>query len=341
MTCEYSRAKRVGRPRHPYPSSKRPQSNPGLHGSVAGTSSTSYGTTAGPAPLPAEGRFTGPETPNDPDSSWLLPPFGPDLSDEQPLDASQWYLPCLVQHGTSSNGAFLNDDASLETDLVPPLCRCRQDVAQYFTKEEPPRTLDRVQSLRQAMDVAEKVLQCAICFDVARGDASISKNIVLLGALMSDIAASYGHLLFRIRAVGASIKDGQENSFEIVFGLQTQPNPAISTTVPESTYQLLLRSAITEDLGRLSTMCRRFETRQMKAHELGHEACEPAHPCRYGQKEPASATSKYIDMCPRSVNDPKRAFTCFRTVDQVSAAIRDTHRILDKWRSSAIESLLE
>lgn len=214
-------------------------------------------------------------------------------------------------------------------------------MAQYFTKQEPLGVLERIHSLRQAMDVADAVLQCTICFDVARGDASISKNIVLLGALMSNVAASYGHLLFRIQAVGTSSKDGQQTSFGIFFGLQNQPNATINTTLLESTYCLLLRNAITDDLQRLSAMCRRFETRQMKAHELGHEACEPGHPCRYGQQEPASATSKYIDTCPRSVDDPKRVFTCFRTVDQVSAAIRDTHSMLEKWRPSAVEVLLQ
>lgn len=252
-------------------------------------------------------------------------------ADNQALDWPYWFgVPCMLQHPT-----LTPRDESLGGAVHPPLrpeltnvCDCFQAISRYFTSASDASSgLGLFTTLREAITLADRVLTCRVCFNVHRGEASVSKNIVLLGALMSDIAMSYGHLTHRL--FEETFKPNHDKAtVDILLGQPESPEFSIAMSINAEIYWTLIKNALVEDLARLSDLCTAFESRQLKAHDLGHDKCVAGLPCTSRQAGVPSAISNYVKTCPRSV-DPKKTFSCFRTVYQVSSAIREAQSVIN------------
>lgn len=207
-------------------------------------------------------------------------------------------------------------------------CDCFQAIAKYFTSgADSSSGLERFKSLREAIALSDRVLSCRICFNLRRGEASFSKNIVLLGALMSDVAMSYARLAHHLFEETCKPNQG-DSKVGVVIGQQESPESLISISLDAKSYWALLKIALVDDLGRLSDLCAGFETRQLKAHDLGHEQCVTGSPCTFRPAGITSAVSNYIKTCPRNV-DVRKAFSCFRTVNQVHSAVREAQSVVN------------
>ncbi|EWY79891.1 hypothetical protein FOYG_16956 [Fusarium oxysporum NRRL 32931] len=354
LQCAYSQAKRNGRPR------RRPSTtvtSPSRNGNtdrpfnappVPGTSSsgtvgldnliTSHHETATqtfPSSRPLDGSpFSAPSTVAALNSAgtFLMPmnADGPG-ADNPALDWPHWFdVPCMLQHPPLAPQVESTEDA-----LHPPLgldlthgCDCFQAISRYFTSVDGSSSgLGRFTSLREAITLSDRVLLCPVCFNLHRGEACISKNIVLLGALMSDVAMSYSRITYRL--FEETFKPNHDKSrVGIVLGQQESPESLISMSLDAKSYWILVKSALMEDLARLSDLCAAFETRQLKAHDLGHEQCVAGSPCTSRQAGVPSAISDYVKTCPRNI-DPRKTFSCFRTVNQVFSAVREAQSVVN------------
>ncbi|KAM0418610.1 hypothetical protein ACHAPT_012413 [Fusarium lateritium] len=354
LQCVYSQAKRIGRPRRRPSTTVTPPSRSGNTGSPSDatpapgiaspgtvsidnliTSQHETATQTFPSSRPLDG------SPSSAPSTFVaLNSAGPFLmpmnadgpgADNPALDWPHWFdVPCMLQHPP-----LTPQDESME-DAVHPLlrldltdeCDCFQAISRYFTSVDHSSSgLGRFTSLREAITLSDRVLLCRVCFNLYRGEAYISKNIVLLGALMSDVAMSYGRLTHRL--FEETFKPNHDKSrVGIVLGQQESPESLISMSLDAKSYWTLLKSALVEDLARLSDLCAAFETRQLKAHDLGHEQCVAGSPCTSRQAGIPSAISDYVKTCPRNV-DPRKTFSCFRTVNQVFSAVREAQSVVN------------
>ena len=261
------------------------------------------------------------------DFPWLTsqPPNG--LPDRQLFEPEQHYIPCLM-HNEPVDGDSIHDRSGLTPVSSQNSCRCAKEVSQYFeAMDDRGWTIEQINLLRQSLDLANRVLNCNVCFNILDVESSISKNILLLGALMSNIALSYAQFisLHKERISRAGEDDGRVKVF---FGQHGDPGSLVDVNLSHDCYWWLLKTALSSDLGRLLELCTAFEARQLKAHELGHEQCAANTPCMAGSSGLTTAISKYTKACPRNV-DPKKAFSCFSTVNQVFAAIRETQNMVE------------
>ena len=178
------------------------------------------------------------------------------------------------------------------------------------------KTLSHLQSSAAS---ASQILNCSACFDPNNSLYGLSKNIHLLGSLMSSIASTYASFLTYQRkvAMDASAKHDK-------ITLPVGPDVGVQFRLSGQEYWSLLKTTVGSEIDHVMSLCTSFAERQIKTHSRGHEVCEPGKPCHREDEEEEVVEE---DKCPSNV-DIAKSYSCFRTVEQVRAAILEARRIV-------------
>ncbi|KAL4745260.1 hypothetical protein BDW72DRAFT_198803 [Aspergillus terricola var. indicus] len=184
--------------------------------------------------------------------------------------------------------------------------------------------LHSIKTLRQSIDVAERVLYCKFCFNAAWRPSEVSGNVLLLGSLLSTITSCYSNVIAHQKQQAANSTNAA-NSIRLYLGNAPKEDSLVELSLSGQDYRRLLRGVFRSEIDRLSSLSQRFTTRQRQIHENRHEECREEMPCKLvhgpeGAAHPANA-------CPRSAG-PRESFTCLRTAEQVRNAIEDMNEEL-------------
>ncbi|KAG9256251.1 uncharacterized protein F5Z01DRAFT_502667 [Emericellopsis atlantica] len=197
-------------------------------------------------------------------------------------------------------------------------CACLEMVHRHFALADDndhsfTKTLSHLQSSAAS---ASQILNCSACFDPNNSLYGLSKNIHLLGSLMSSIASTYASFLTYQRKV-AMDASAQDDKIHLPIG----PDAGVQFRLSGQEYWSLLKTTVGSEIDHVMRLCTSFAERQTKTHSRGHEVCESGKPCH---KEEEVVEE---DKCPSNVNIAK-SYSCFRTVEQVRAAILEARRIV-------------
>ncbi|KEY70040.1 hypothetical protein S7711_10253 [Stachybotrys chartarum IBT 7711] len=179
--------------------------------------------------------------------------------------------------------------------------------------------------LRRATQVAEKLLNCTICFDTKRGFPGVTGNVYLLSALLSSIASSYTQFLDHHKRTDGE-GGGQQT---LCLGHSGDKGSSIDIKVSSKEFLSVLRTGIRADTDGLTKICDAFAQRQLKLHSKGHESCAEGWPCAsQDATEDTTPTQPPPSACPNET-DPTGSYLCFQAVRMVRASILELRTALD------------
>lgn len=241
--------------------------------------------------------------------------------------------PCSHHHDTVVRSDE-NPDSTTTSAQVPEAataprrsskkCSCVELVNQHFSLIE--NSLDTFQALKvlkQSMQSAKEILECSICF-VSIKSPRTSRNVYLLGSLLSSIGSSYGDFFFhqKQRAVESSANGSLIN---LMVGQPLVEHSTVELAVDGPSYIAFLKASLKPELTCLFSLSDGLAKRQSQLHTEGHENCETGTSCSNTESLP---TAKHpAEVCPKEV-DMTKACACFRTVDQVRAVIEQAQNII-------------
>jgi hypothetical protein len=339
LKCEYSPPKAMGRPRRRQ-SARSPQGSSSAPGTVP----------VSPDYMDA-GSFPGIIDQFMDDFNAPLPPMSMEYA---PAQRGQRALPSLSMNGVGSRSGGERgmrepqthgnphvshrtstgngEPASRRTNALgagtpatsSKRCYCVEMVNQHFSMiEDSLETFQALRVLKQSMESAKKVLECRVCFESVSSPRT-SRNVLLLGSLLSSIGSSYGDFFYhqKRRAAESSISG---EPIDLVVGQPPEERSTVELAVDGETYVAFLKASLKLELDRLFGLRDGFAERQRQLHTEGHEFCQTGTSCsniasRLADKHPG-------EVCPKEV-DMTQACACFRTVDQVRAVIEEAQKII-------------
>ncbi|KAK7981128.1 hypothetical protein PG989_013585 [Apiospora arundinis] len=334
IPCHYSDVARIGRPRRQRQAhdaaSLTADSNSPLVSSPPEQPVSQDAASMRTAPLPADGLVQ-------PASS--MPEFDMSFLDNIPwpdwTNSASQLSPSLTWDNFSTPSSDTTGDhqdtnsRSLSGTKGP--CDCAILAHKHFSiLGESHEGLEPLRSLREAAQVAKKLLTCGVCFDTGKGHRGVTGNVYLLGALLSNIASSYAQFFVQQKTRLAG-KGNEQQTLTLGHGASAPPDSLIELRVGSVEYLALIKSGIRIDAANLSAICDEFAQRQQKLHNEGHEECAEGRPC---QSKDASGCSKPTQhshaICPKAAaDDPRRFFLCFQAVRMVRASIEELQAVLE------------
>ncbi|KAI5468176.1 hypothetical protein BGZ63DRAFT_399698 [Mariannaea sp. PMI_226] len=237
--------------------------------------------------------------------------------------------PCLRHHGSATNrdkpaGTVTtpaqNTDGVATPGRFSKKCSCAELVNQHFSLiENSLETFQALKVLKQSMESARRLLECKVCFESVKSPRT-SRNVYLLGSLLSSIGSSYGDFFYHQKQRAAS---GEPIS--LVVGQPPDEHNTVELAVDGQSYMDFLKASLRLELDRLFGLSNGLAERQSQLHTEGHEKCETGTSCSNTESLPADKHPS--EVCPKEV-DMTQACACFRTVDQVRAAIEEAQKII-------------
>lgn len=203
-------------------------------------------------------------------------------------------------------------------------CSCVELVNQHFSLiENSLETFQALKVLKQSMQSAKKILDCRVCFLSIKSPRT-SRNVYLLGSLLSSIGSSYGDFFYhqKQRAAESSVTGGPVN---LMVGQPPDEHNTVELAVDGQSYIIFLQASVKLELSHLLRLSDGLAERQSQLHTEGHEDCETGTSC--SNTESLLADKHPAEVCPKEV-DMTKACACFRTVDQVRAVIAEAQKII-------------
>lgn len=232
--------------------------------------------------------------------------------------------PCLLHHGPEK---CKQTSPSRDTtpSSAPKKCSCVELVNKHFSSvEDSLETFQVLKVLQQSIQSAEFILKCNACFGSYDKYPGASRNVYLLGSLMSSISSSYGDFfLYQKRRAAKSASTGEP--IKVIISQPADGHAAVELGLDGNSYRDFIRASLRLEFGRLIKLSEAFAERQTRLHNLGHESCEPSKDCTNLDFMPDETHPE--EVCPRDV-DITEVFSCFRTVDQVQAVVMETQKII-------------
>lgn len=265
-----------------------------------------------------------------------LPPFDIDFSTDQ--EAVQGRTPLLpdifndasTQHDNSQYPGDKPTDATVpsqNTDSVRNLtsssqkCSCIELVNQHFSEiESSLETFQTLKILKRSLVSARTILECTVCFQSIKSPRT-SRNVYLLGSLLSSIGSSYGDFFYTQKQQAYD----SGTPIQLFIGKQTYGGDMVEVSLEGPSYVAFLQASLKGELDCLAQLGDELAARQSQSHTEGHENCETGTSC--SNAESLTITKHPTEVCPKEV-DMTTACACFRTVDQVRAAIAEAQRII-------------
>ncbi|RKK08566.1 hypothetical protein BFJ66_g10760 [Fusarium oxysporum f. sp. cepae] len=330
LTCEYSPMRTIGRPRRGQPLGYR------------ANGVTSTGAASMSPEVMDTGNFAGIMDQFLDDLGTPLPSFDMDFSTDQDNAQRQEPLPSDLFNGASmqqdQNGVY-RGTTEKQVDVTPTSqnteniatpglssqkCSCIELVNQHFSDiESSLETFQTLKVLKQSLASARTILECTVCFQSIKSPRT-SRNVYLLGSLLSSIGSSYGDFFYiqKQRTAESSVSG---TPIRLVVGQQPDARDMVELSLEGPSYINFLQASLKGELDCLVKLGEGLATRQSQLHTEGHENCETGTSCSNTESLPT--TKHPTEVCPKEV-DMTTACACFRTVDQVKAAIAEAQRII-------------
>ncbi|KAF4439566.1 hypothetical protein F53441_12552 [Fusarium austroafricanum] len=203
-------------------------------------------------------------------------------------------------------------------------CSCIELVNQHFSEiESSLETFQTLKVLKKSLASARTILECTVCFQSIKSPRT-SRNVYLLGSLLSSIGSSYGDF-FYVQKQRTTESSASGTPIRLVVGQQPDVRDMVELTLEGSSYIAFLQASLKGELDCLVKLGDGLAARQSQLHTEGHENCETGTSCSNTESLPT--TKHPTEVCPKEV-DMTTACACFRTVDQVRAAIAEAQRII-------------
>ncbi|KAH7196387.1 uncharacterized protein B0J16DRAFT_325902 [Fusarium flagelliforme] len=263
-----------------------------------------------------------------------LPPFDIDFSADQ--EAVQGRTPLLPDpfnntspqqdHGNQYPGdkpadALIPPQNTESVTMPSQKCSCIELVNQHFSEiESSLETFQTLKILKRSLVSARTILECTICFQSIKSPRT-SRNVYLLGSLLSSIGSSYGDFFYTQKQQAYD----SGTPIKLSIGKQANSGDMVEVSLEGPSYVAFLQASLKGELDCLVQLGDELAARQSQSHTEGHENCETGTSC--SNTESLAITKHPTEVCPKEV-DMTTACACFRTVDQVRAAIAEAQRII-------------
>ncbi|RBR10359.1 hypothetical protein FVER53590_12475 [Fusarium verticillioides] len=285
LTCEYSPMRTIGRPRRGQPL--------GYRGSGV------VGMAASPEVMDT-GNFMDQFLD---DLGTPLPAFDMGFSTEQDNAQGQDALPSDLFNGTAmqqdQNGVYpgttektmdmtptsQNTERIATPGTFSQKCSCIELVNQHFSDiESSLETFQTLKVLKQSLASARTILECTVCFQSIKSPRT-SRNVYLLGSLLSSIGSSYGDFFYVQKqrtesSVGTPIR--------LVVGQQPDARDMVELSLEGPSYIAFLQASLKGELDCLVKLGEGLATRQSQLHTEGHENCETGTSCSNTESLPTT-----------------------------------------------------
>lgn len=234
--------------------------------------------------------------------------------------------PCR-QHRESGH-PVINPETPTEGGTTPrqssKKCSCVELVSQHFSLiENSLETFQALKVLKQSIQSAQQILECSVCFESIKSPRT-SRNVYLLGSLLSSIGSSYGDFFYHQKQRAAE-SSSSGNPITLTVGQPPSEHNTVPLELDGAAYVPFLQACLKLELQRLSRLSDGLAERQSMLHTEGHENCETGTSCSNTESLPADKHP--AELCPMEV-DMTKACACFRTVDQVRAVIEEAQKII-------------
>ncbi|KAK2026432.1 hypothetical protein LX32DRAFT_622562 [Colletotrichum zoysiae] len=294
-------------------------------GPVQSTGSGSSGGTQDQAAMP-------PPPPPPPLMNGDEPPQATSVLESQDRRGPCMRLHCSVVHGATNTDRVTTAPARYTEGAAtpaPPLsrkCSCVELVNRHFSlAEDPLDTFQALKVMKQSMQSARQILECTVCFESVTSPRT-SRNVYLLGSLLSSIGSSFGDFFYHQKQRAAEASAGGEPIRLVVGGQAPEEQSTVELAVDGPSYVSFLKASLKPEIDRLSGLGDELARRQSQLHTEGHEKCETGTTCSNAESLPADKHP--AEVCPKEVVDMTKACACFRTVDQVRAVIEEAQKII-------------
>ncbi|KAJ9415687.1 E1-E2 ATPase-domain-containing protein [Fusarium oxysporum] len=231
------------------------------------------------------------------------------------------------------NGASMQQD---QTGHRPPglssqKCSCIELVNQHFSDiESSLETFQTLKVLKQSLASARTILECTVCFQSIKSPRT-SRNVYLLGSLLSSIGSSYGDFFYvqKQRTAESSVSG---TPIRLVVGQQPDTRDMVELSLEGPSYIAFLQASLKGELDCLVKLGEGLATRQSQLHTEGHENCETGTSCSNTEslpttKHPTESHLVLYSTTPlpeHNVYETMGASCCGSKVERVSASL-DEH----------------
>ncbi|KAJ5787085.1 transcriptional regulator family: Fungal Specific TF [Penicillium paradoxum] len=197
-------------------------------------------------------------------------------------------------------------------------CKCDEEVSSIVRDlSRAEMSHDIIPMLRTGASLAERLLNCPICYDVSKPPRVTVQNVLLIGQLMLEVTSGYQKYLRWLKKYCTELDTKSESNtvyLESSFGVPSELNLQISG----EKLQDLVTHGLQVDAERLLALGKRFAQRQRNRHMVGHESC-PDSEGRCRRKEDG-VDHDPLDICPQNPV-ARKLVPCFRIVDEVRGMI--------------------
>lgn len=219
-------------------------------------------------------------------------------------------------HAGTSNGDLpgLTFDASISAVLIPESCECAQEVSESLRAlRRAPLSHSITRQIRRAVDLAEKLLICPICYDVTKSTRITIQNVMLIGRLMLETTSAYRRYLRWLK----DTSNEQSETVYLIPGMEI--SQALGFKINGEKIRELIIHGLRADVERLDNLGSRFALRQHNRHMMGHEACPNAEGRCWREEDDLDRDP--LDICPQSCTSKSLA-PCHRIVQEVRATVQ-------------------
>ncbi|KAK2038083.1 hypothetical protein LZ31DRAFT_559904 [Colletotrichum somersetense] len=240
-------------------------------------------------------------------------------------------LHCSVVHGATNTDRATTTPAHYTEGTATPVplskkCSCVELVNRHFSlAEDPLDTFQALKVMKQSMQSARQILECTVCFESVTSPRT-SRNVYLLGSLLSSIGSSFGDFFYHQKQRAAEASASGEPIRLVVGGQAPEEQSTVELAVDGPSYVSFLKASLKPEIDRLFGLGDELARRQSQLHTEGHEKCETGTTCSNAESLPVDKHP--AEVCPKEVVDMTKACACFRTVDQVRAVIEEAQKII-------------
>ncbi|KAJ4137173.1 hypothetical protein NW768_002754 [Fusarium equiseti] len=146
-------------------------------------------------------------------------------------------------------------------------CSCIELVNQHFSEiESSLETFQTLKILKRSLVSARTILECTICFQSIKSPRT-SRNVYLLGSLLSSIGSSYGDFFYTQKQQAYD----SDTPIKLSIGKQANGGDMVEVSLEGPSYVAFLQASLKGELGCLVQLGDELAARQSQSHTEGHE----------------------------------------------------------------------
>ena len=213
----------------------------------------------------------------------------------------------------------LSVDTSVAPLLLPAACQCTDEVTNIVRAlKEPCISHGLLSTLRQGADTFERLLVCAICYDLTESPRVTIQNVLLIGRLIAELTSGYQkYLTWVTESCDKLVEDNHRESVHLTPDFEIRSDLRIE--ILGDKLQEIIIQGLQVDAERLTRLGKRFDARQKYRHLVGHEACPDFDGGCWREK--SGIEYDPLDICPES-DVAHTLIPCFRVAHDVCERIK-------------------